>query len=84
MKLKRLKLNVISAESLRQKEMNAIVGGKSCTCSCYWETKNGSSSGTNMHANYRIGGYSSQGCNEYCQDDDLGVGSTLGTISAYQ
>lgn len=31
MKIKRFKLNALSKESLRQKEMSAIVGGTSCT-----------------------------------------------------
>lgn len=70
MKIKRFKLNALCSEGLRQKEMNAIVGGedKSCTCSCYWYGRGGSSSGTNMNANHEFGGYSSQGCNQYSYD----------------
>lgn len=37
MKLKRFRLNALSAETLRQKEMNAIVGGNSCGCGCAYE-----------------------------------------------
>ena len=80
MKIKRLKLNALSAEGLRQKEMDAIVGGKSCTCSCYWYGQGGSPSGTNTYANYGIGGYSSQGCNQFSYDDDLGLGMS-GNVS---
>jgi len=43
MKILRITLNALSAESLRQKEMDAIIGGKSCGCSCYWENQGGSS-----------------------------------------
>lgn len=69
MKIKRFKLNALSVEGLRQKEMNAIVGGyRICTCSCYWENKGGSSSSNNKNANYAlgdIGGVSYMGCNQY-------------------
>lgn len=69
MKFKRFKLNAISAEGLKQKEMNAIVGGtRICTCSCYWADKGGSSSVDNQDANFALGyegGTSIQGCNQY-------------------
>ena len=69
MKYKRFKLNAISAEGLKQKEMNAIVGGtRICTCSCYWADKGGSSSVDNQNANFALGdkgGESTQGCNQY-------------------
>lgn len=81
MKFKRFKLNALSAEGLRQKEMNAIVGGKSCTCSCYWAQQGGSQDGANSYANYGIGGYSSQGCNQSSYDDELGSGWS-GNVSA--
>ncbi len=73
MKIKRLKLNVISAESLRQKEMNAIVGGKSCACSCYWEGRGGSSINDNNMANYRINAESKHGCNQFTYSDEMGA-----------
>jgi len=77
MKIKRFKLNDLSAEGLRQKEMNAIIGGRACTCSCYWYGQGGAPSGTNTYANYGIGdqgGYSSQGCNQFKFDDKIGNG----------
>lgn len=76
MKVKRFKLNALSKESLRQKEMSAIVGGTSCTCSCYYAESSGSPSGTNSYANYGYGYHSSEGCNEYGYSDEYGAGST--------
>lgn len=55
---------------------NAIVGGKSCTCSCYWYGQGGSPSGTNTYANYGIGGHSCQGCNQFYYSDELGMGAS--------
>lgn len=74
MKIKRFKLNVLSAEKLRQKEMNAIVGGRACGCSCYYANSGGSSSTDNMNANYAVGDYginSTQGCNQYFKADTV-------------
>lgn len=76
MKIKRFKLNALSAEGLRQKEMDAIVGGKACTCSCYWYGQGGSPSGTNTYANYGYGIPSREGCNQFIYDDLAGLGST--------
>ena len=81
MKIKRFKLNALSAEGLRQKEMNAIVGRKSCKCSCYWYGQGGSPSGTNTYANYGFGGQSGQGCNQFYYSDELGMGAS-GNVSA--
>lgn len=73
MKIKRFKLNALSAEGLRQKEMNAIVGGtRVCTCSCYWEGNGGSPSIDNKNANYALGDYGGEsyyGCNQYMKAD---------------
>lgn len=73
MKIKRIKLNALSAEGLRQKEMNAIVGGtRICSCSCYYANSGGSSSSDNKNANYALGdggGVSYQGCNQYFKAD---------------
>lgn len=63
MKIKRFKLNALSAEGLRQKEMNAIVGGNSCDCSCAYEGNGGSSTSDNMNANYKYGYESNNTCN---------------------
>lgn len=63
MKLKRFRLNALSAETLRQKEMNAIVGGNSCGCGCAYEDRGGSSFANNMNANYKNGYTSNNICN---------------------
>lgn len=70
MKFKRFKLNAISAEGLKQKEMNAIVGGKACGCSCYYANTGGSSSYCNSGANYSKGYTSTTGCNDYLTTDN--------------
>lgn len=64
MKIKRFKLNALSAEGLRQKEMNAIIGGNSCGCSCAYEGQGGSSTSANMYANYDLDTFSTYGCNQ--------------------
>lgn len=72
MKIKRFKLNALSVAGLRQKEMDAIVGGRACGCSCYYANSGGSSSTDNMNANYAVGDYgidSTQGCNQYFKAD---------------
>ncbi len=73
MRIKRFKLNVLSYEQLRQKEMSTIVGGvRACTCSCYWENQTGSSSADNKNANYALGDYGGEsihGCNQYLTSD---------------
>ncbi|WP_082231322.1 TIGR04149 family rSAM-modified RiPP [Segatella buccae] len=74
MKIKRFKLNALSAEGLRQKEMNAIIGGNSCGCSCAYANSGGSSTSANMSANYGYDTSSSYGCNQVTKDDyGLGV-----------
>ncbi len=83
MKLKRFKLNALAAKGLRQKEMDAIIGGYStCRCSCYWENNGGSPSGTNMIANAKYGYYSTEGCNQFVLDTELGIGGDNGNITA--
>ena len=72
MKFKRFKLNALSAEGLRQKEMNAIVGGNSCSCSCYWAEKGGSSINDNNMANHKYNYESVHGCNQFTYDDEMG------------
>ncbi len=84
MKAKRFKLSALSAESLRQKEMGAIMGGTSCTCSCYYaDEPGGSPSGTNTYANYENGYQSTEGCNEYGYSDEYGSGNT-GYVKEYK
>ena len=42
--MKKLKLTTLSEAILKDKESKAILGGKLCTCSCYWQdTEEGSS-----------------------------------------
>lgn len=72
MKIKRFKLNALSAEGLRQKEMNAIIGGNSCSCSCYWAGKGGSSINDNNMANHKYNYASVHGCNQFSYDDEMG------------
>lgn len=74
MKIKRFKLNALSAEGLRQKEMNAIVGGNSCGCSCAYEGQGGSTTSANMYANYDLNTQSTYGCNQVMKDDEYGLG----------
>lgn len=74
MKIKRFKLNVLSAESLQQKEMNAIVGGYSCGCSCAYADRGGSSISANRDANYAYDTTSTYGCNQFSKDDEYGYG----------
>lgn len=74
MKIKRFKLNALSKESLRQKEMSAIVGGNSCGCSCAYANQGGSSTSSNNEANYSYDTTSSYGCNQVTKDDYEGYG----------
>lgn len=74
MKIKRFKLNALSAESLRQKEMNAIVGGNSCGCSCAYADRGGSSTSANRDANYAYDTTSTYGCNQVTKEDGYGYG----------
>lgn len=69
MKIKKFKLNALSSEALRQKEMDAIVGGKSCGCSCAYENHGGSTTSANMYANYKLDIFSSYGCNQVLNED---------------
>lgn len=63
MKIKRFKLNTLSAETLQLKEMNVIIGGAdSCGCACAYEGMGGSSFSDNTNANYKYG-YTSNTCN---------------------
>lgn len=63
MKSKRFKLNVLSADVLRQKEMNALMGGDGCTCGCAYSNRGGSSTSDNAYANYERGYQSRNSCN---------------------
>jgi natural product precursor len=77
-KLKKLKLNALNEQDLAEKQMNALRGGTTCYCSCYWANQGGSSYSANTNANYNIGsngGYSTNGCNQYAyQEGENGFG----------
>lgn len=82
MKLNRIRLNALSESILRDKEMNAIFGGGTCSCSCYFENKGGSPDGTNMAANGAFGYDSEHGCNQLIYDQETGVGGASGNTKA--
>ena len=70
MKIKRFKLNDLSANEIRQKEMNAIIGGKDkCSCGCGFYQQGGSSMSDNMQANYNADLYSYTTCNLVVGDE---------------
>jgi natural product precursor len=64
-RLGKLKLNALNEQDLAEKQMNALRGGDNCMCSCYWEGRGGSSSMSNMSANFDLSTYSTHGCNQY-------------------
>jgi natural product precursor len=72
-KLKKLKLNALNEQDLAEKQMNALRGGTTCFCSCYWAGNGGSSVESNKNANYGYGIYSQHGCNQYEQTGDYTV-----------
>lgn len=74
MKIKRFKLNALSAEGLRLKEMNAIVGGNCCGCSCAYANRGGSSTEDNREANFKSDTTSTYGCNQSMKDSEYGLG----------
>lgn len=73
MKIKQLKLSRLSERELKEKEMNAILGGNSCSCSCYWEGRGGSSINDNNMANYKLDTSSIHGCNQFTYSDEMGA-----------
>ncbi len=72
MKMKRFKLNALAQQTIQQKEMDALLGGQSCSCSCYWAGQGGSSINDNNMANYQYGYSSGQGCNQFTYSDEMG------------
>ncbi len=74
MKIKRFKLTTLFAEGLRQKEMNGIIGGNMCGCSCAYADYGGSSTSANMNANYNLDTTSSYGCNQAMKEDGYSLG----------
>jgi natural product precursor len=72
-KLAKLRLRTLNEQYLAEKQMNALKGGQTCFCSCYWAGQGGSSSIDNRNANYNLaseGGYykSEHGCNQHAYD----------------
>jgi natural product precursor len=63
-KLQKLRLNVLNEQDLKEKQMNALRGGNTCYCSCYWEGNTGSSTADNRTYNYNSGYSSVNGCNQ--------------------
>ncbi|MCH4895908.1 rSAM-modified peptide [Marinilabiliaceae bacterium JC040] len=61
MKMKKIKLNNLSARKMSEKQMNVINGGNSCGCSCYYHNRGGSSESSNYSANNESGLYSKHG-----------------------
>ena len=57
----KLRLTNLAKEEMQKREMNMIVGGKTCTCSCIGP----SGSHANMNANYDKGIPSVGGCQSW-------------------
>lgn len=75
MKLEKIKLNNLAENSLANREMKEIKGGKCCTCSCAYADTGGSSPKDNRAANYNIGdngGHSTSGDNYYFMCIEVG------------
>ncbi len=71
MKIKHLKLSSLADSKIREKEMNALVGGNACSCACYYASEGPShSTSNNMNANYAYGYSSVVGCAQYIKTDD--------------
>lgn len=69
-RISKLRLTQLNKAELEARQMNALRGGKLCTCSCYYANSGGASSTDNSSANYALGdeydgGYSPVGCNQY-------------------
>ena len=67
-KLERLKLNQLSREELKKRELNQIKGGtgECCGCGCYYQFEQGSSTSDNYSANIAQGYSISYGGNVAC------------------
>lgn len=75
MKLTKIKLNNLSKNSLDNREMKELKGGRSCSCSCYYANAGGSSTNDNRYANYNLGdggGKSINGDNYYTISIEVG------------
>ena len=53
--MKSLKLNSLESRNLSKRELSFAIGGRQCTCSCYYANNNGSSIEDNGNANFDLG-----------------------------
>lgn len=60
-KIEKLKLNQLSKEELKKRELNQIRGGSCCKCCCGYQWEGDSSTGDNYSANLAAGHTSSYG-----------------------
>ncbi|MCI7071780.1 MAG: TIGR04149 family rSAM-modified RiPP [Bacteroides pyogenes] len=58
MKLQKIKLNKLAENSLANREMKELKGGKGCQCSCCYAGSGGSSTTDNGNANAKHGYHS--------------------------
>ncbi|MFA8435697.1 MAG: TIGR04149 family rSAM-modified RiPP [Marinifilaceae bacterium] len=63
--MKKLKLNHLSKDELKNKEMSLTQGGSHCGCGCHYKEKGGSGTYTNGNYNY-AGGQHSKGGDVIC------------------
>jgi natural product precursor len=68
-KLSKLKLNIFREQDIAEKQMNALRGGSTCGCSCYWQGNTGANSDDNMSFNFNSEYHSTQGCNQFVETD---------------
>ena len=73
-----IKLNALADANLLEIEMNCLLGGKTCGCSCSSNTIS-----SNREANYNIGsgGYATSGCSQYLYSDLPGGGVVYSTCT---
>lgn len=71
MKLEEIKLNNLAKNSLANREMRDLKGGKSCQCSCCYAGSGGSSTTDNGNANATNGYHST--CDPHIELEDLEV-----------
>ncbi len=65
--IERLKLNQLSKDDLKKRELNQIRGGERCKCCCgYAGEPGGALTGENALANYNAGYEQSYGDQDFC------------------
>lgn len=50
--MKTLKINQLEKNALMTCQLSEVIGGRYCSCSCYWADKGGASIEMNQGANY--------------------------------